>query len=323
MNLPPLKALPVFEAVARLNSFSRAAAELHVSQSAISHQIRQLENHLGESLFLRAGRKLSLTEQGCRYLESIGPALQQIRRASEALQGREDTELRVALFGSFAVRWLIPRLPDLQRRHPGVRLRLEMIDGQPELSDRLADCFITLRPMERGYSSVLLYAERLFPICSRRFWERICEERQEAGMTDPRDDGEQLQPDWLLRYPLLSATSILGEPGEDWRRWLTASGVRLDASSRIQHFSHMLLAHEATRHHQGIALTNDYMLGADEDPDLVRLPCRIMYTGDEFHFVYKTSRRREPGIRVLRAWLLEQAIGSGLRASEQERGALP
>ncbi len=164
MNLPPLRALPVFEAVARLNSFSRAAAELHVSQSAISHQIRQLEDHLGERLFFRAGRSLTLTDQGREYLEMIAPALQQIRRATVALQGREDTVLRVALFSSFAVRWLIPRLPDLQRNHPGLELRLEMTEGQPTFSDRVADGFVALRPAERGFSSELLYAETLFPI---------------------------------------------------------------------------------------------------------------------------------------------------------------
>ncbi len=320
MRHPPLKALPVFEAVARRNSFSRAAEELRVSQSAVSHQIRLLEDHLGERLFQRAGRKLTLTEQGERYLEQIAPALQQILSASEALQGRENAELRLAVFSSFAVRWLIPRLPDLQHRHPDVQLRLDMIDGEPDLSDRIADCFITLRPRARGFSSALLYAERLFPICSRRFWGRIQDDLAQSGQHTPQGD-TWLEPAWLLRYPLLSARSILGEPGEDWRRWLGEGGARLDDTVRMQHFSHMLLAHEATRHHQGIALTNDYMVDADGDAELVRLPCRTLRTGDEFHFVYKTSRRHEPGLRSLKNWLVRQAMASGLLVADHDGGA--
>jgi LysR family transcriptional regulator, glycine cleavage system transcriptional activator len=74
MKLPPLKTLPVFEAVARLNSFTRAAEELHVSQSAVSHRIRQLEGYLGETLFHRGGRNLSLTEEGLQYYEAVSTA---------------------------------------------------------------------------------------------------------------------------------------------------------------------------------------------------------------------------------------------------------
>ena len=83
MKLPPLKALPVFEAVARLNSFSMAAQELAVSQSAVSHQIKQLETYLGEKLFWRSGRTLALTDEGRQYLDAISTALLQIERASE------------------------------------------------------------------------------------------------------------------------------------------------------------------------------------------------------------------------------------------------
>src|SRR5690554_2765049 len=118
MRLPPLKALPVFEAVARLNSFSYAAQELHISQSAVSHHIRQLEDYLGEPLFLRGGRRIALTDEGHQYFEQIGSALSQIERASEQLQGNEETLIRLAVYSSFAVSWLIPRMHRLQRLHP-------------------------------------------------------------------------------------------------------------------------------------------------------------------------------------------------------------
>lgn len=311
MKLPPLKTLPVFEAVARLNSFSRAAEELRVSQSAVSHRIRQLEDYLGEALFLRGGRHLALTEEGRAYLETVSAALGQIERASEQLQGRGGTRLRLAVHSSFAVRWLIPRMPDLQRRHPEVELMLEMVDDAPALSERVADAFITLQAEQRGFTTEALYVERLFPICSRAFWQRLCTDLLQEGLIDS-DMAERLDPAWLTRYPLLSASSIMGQPGEDWRTWLAAGGARLPATARIQHFSHMLMAHAATRHHQGIALTNDYMIDTADDPDLVCLPCYTVDTGDTFRLAYKSSRRNEPGLRVLRHWLVQQARVSGL-----------
>ncbi|WP_421849808.1 LysR family transcriptional regulator [Marinomonas sp.] len=108
--LPPLKSLPVFEAVARLNSFSLAANELNVSQSAVSHQIRILENHLGESLFHRQGRHLELTKEGKQYLDAIGHSLIQIAQATSQIKGEQTTHIRLAVYSSFAVYWLIPRL---------------------------------------------------------------------------------------------------------------------------------------------------------------------------------------------------------------------
>ncbi len=310
MQLPPLAALPVFATVARLNSFSRAAEELHLSQSAVSHRIKQLEDYLGEPLFLRAGRRLTLTDEGLRYLDAVAPALTRIEQASQTLRGEDSTRLRLAVFSSFAVRWLIPRLPDLQRRHPDIDLMLEMVDGPPGLSDRVADCFITLDVDQRGFSSALLYSERLFAICSRRFWDGMCEDLARAGLIDG-DRPEHLEAHWLLRFPLLSASSIAGQPGADWELWLGAKGCGPTNDTRMQYFSHMLMAHAAARHHQGIALSNDYMLEAD-DADLVRLPAHTARTGDRFVVAHKTSRRNESGIRRLKQWLVQQADTSGL-----------
>lgn len=311
MKLPPLKALPVFEAVARLNSFSRAADELAVSQSAVSHQIRLLESYLGEDLFTRQGRYLALTDPGRHYLEGVTNALLQIERASEQLQGKPDTQLRMALFSSFAVRWLIPNLPYLQRQHPELDLQLEMMNESPQLSDRVADCFITLHNDQRGFTTDLLYTERLFPICSRTYWQQLCSDLyQEGQITTP--EPTTIDPALLMRCPLLSTYSIFGEQKDDWRRWLAEGGLTLPANARYQHFSHMLLALEAARHHQGLALTNDYMYNASEDPDLIRLPCHTLITGDRFYFAYKTSRRQEAGIQMVRQWIRQRAASTGL-----------
>jgi len=311
MKLPPLKALPVFEAVARLNSFSLAADELAVSQSAVSHQMKQLETYLGEKLFWRSGRTLTLTDEGRQYLEGISSALLQIERASEQLLGHEESRLRLSVFSSFAVRWLVPRLPELQRLHPQVELALEMSTESPVLSDRVADCFITIHKDSPAYSYELLYVERLFPVCSQDYWQKI---RWELGREEPDAADLPVTPEEIARFPLLSTHSIFDKPAGDWEAWYRAVELGIPPHARIQHFSHMLLALEAARFHQGIALTNDYMLSTRKDSeDFVRLPCHPVMTGDEFFFAWKTSRRSERGLQLLRRWLVDEAIRGGLR----------
>lgn len=301
MKLPPLKALPVFEAVARLNSFSRAADELSVSQSAVSHQIKQLETFLGEALFERQGRGLSLTREGRDYLEGISSALFQIDRATGQLLGRQDSSIRLAVFSSFAVRWLVPRLPDLHRQHPEIQLVLEMTGEHPVLSGRVADSFITISTESPAYSYDLLYREQLFPVCSRQYWQAM--------------SGDSLSVEDIARHPLLSTFSIYNRTCGDWQAWFAEAGMAIPASTRVQHFSHMLLALEAARYHQGITLTNDYMLSNRDDAgDFVRLPLHTVITGDSFYFASKTSRRREPAMQALRQWLLARAADSGLLA---------
>ena len=156
MKLPPLRAVQYFEVVARLLSFSRAAIELNVSQSAVSHQIRLLEDFLGERLLLRQGRLLSLTAQGEVYFEGISAGLGQIAQSSEQLRGGGEMRVRLAVYSSFAVKWLIPRLAGLRQLYPELDLSLEMVAEDPELSDRVADGFITVSPEGPGYLHDLL-----------------------------------------------------------------------------------------------------------------------------------------------------------------------
>ncbi|WP_298451873.1 LysR family transcriptional regulator [uncultured Marinobacter sp.] len=314
MKLPPLRALPVFEAVARLNSFSLAADELSVSQSAVSHQIKQLETYLGEQLFWRGGRTLALTDEGRQYLDAVSTALLQIERASEKLLGHEESRLRLALFSSFAVRWLVPRLPNLQRQHPQVELALEMTSENPVLSDRVADCFITINRGSSAYSYELLYVEQLFPVCSQDYWQRICRELGREADAAGRDEPAMTTAE-VARFPLLSTHSIYDKAAGDWEAWYQTVDESIPSGTRVQHFSHMLLALEAARHHQGIALTNDYMLSTRKDSEeFVRLPCHPLVTGDRFYFAWKTSRRRERSIQLLRGWLVDEAIRGGLRS---------
>ena len=307
MSLPPLKSLPVFEAVARLNSFSKAAEELNVSQSAVSHQIRLLEDYLGEALFVRQGRQLSLSNEGKLYLDNISASLSQIERASNHLKGLENSRLRIAVYSSFAVYWLIPRLPDLQRRYPHTELSIEMINTDPELSDRVGDCFITVENNKRGFTFEHLYSERLFPVCSPQFYSQMQAELKKTS--DEELDNYLLQhPEWLTQFPLITTHSIFNKYAEDWRLWFAAMNKKLPGEVKFHNFSHLLLGKEAALHHYGIALINDYMMDdSDNPPRLIRLPCHHLVSNCDFYFSYKNSRRHEPEIRAIRSWLTTQS----------------
>jgi len=310
--LPPLKALPVFEAVARLNSFSLAAQELNLSQSAVSHQIRALENHLGESLFQRQGRYLSLTAERKHYLDAISSSLSQIARASNLIRGESETKVRIAVYSSFAVCWLMPRLPDLMRRHPNLDISITMTHSSPELSDKTADCFITTDKDKRGFAFTPIYRERIFPVCSPAFYEAM---KNTLNIHSDTDMANLLakQPERLGDFPLVTSFGIYNEYTEDWRLWFSEKGKILPDELQLHKFSHLLLTYEAAKYSLGIALINDYMFNEDKTKDdLIRLPTHHIETDDEFYFAYKYSRRNEPGIAEVKRWLINESAGLGL-----------
>ncbi|QUX95158.1 LysR family transcriptional regulator [Marinomonas sp. CT5] len=305
--LPPLKSLPVFEAVARLNSFSLAANELNVSQSAVSHQIRILENHLGESLFHRQGRNLELTKEGKHYLDSISNSLLQIEEATNHIKGQHKTNVRLAVYSSFAVYWLIPRLPELKHLYPHLELSIEMSHGMPELSDRTADFFITTEREKRGFLIEPFYQEELFPVCSQSYLETI---KSKLGAITYQELAEKLSidPNSIAQFPLITSYSVYERHIEDWKRWFTNLSLPLPDYIQFHRFSHLMLAYEAAKHSLGIALVNDYMMNEkDDETPLIKLPCSAFKTGENFYIAYKESRKDEEAIRSLRRWLKKEA----------------
>ncbi|MEF1310583.1 LysR substrate-binding domain-containing protein [Vibrio mytili] len=289
MKLPPLRAVHCFESVARNLSFSLAAQELKVTQSAVSHQIRLLEDYLGESLFIRQGRKVSLSDTGARYLEDISPAISMIATASNRVRDGEKGSIRLAIYSSLAVKWLIPHLSEFKRLHPEIDLTLNMVASDPEQTDSVGDCFITVQPPKRNYIATHLYDEILYPVCSHKIWKEI---------------QDQPLPEALWQYPILSTDSIFYERGKDWAEWCKAGGYALPKHADIQHFSHMLLAIEAARYDQGIAFANDFMLNErDKAQDLVYIPSHGLETGDSFYFIHKKSRSKQSEIIKITNWL--------------------
>ncbi|MFY3985941.1 transcriptional regulator GcvA [Achromobacter xylosoxidans] len=167
-KLPNLGALKVFEAAARRESFSRAAEELFVTHSAVSHQIRALEGDLGTALFIREGRRLTLTAPGKRYAEQVRAALSSIAAASEALRS-DDRERRlvVSLLPSFAARWLTPRVGRFIERYPELDLELQSTHTLTDFSRDDVDAVIRLGDGNYpGLFSEHLFDESFFPACA-------------------------------------------------------------------------------------------------------------------------------------------------------------
>ena len=123
-RLPPLSALRPFEAAARLESFSQAAAELHLTHGAVSHQVRALEEHLGTPLFARHGKRVTLTAAGRTFAERVRASLDELSAAAEALRARREDRLTLSVLPSFASRWLMPRLIRFMDAHPKVEVNV-------------------------------------------------------------------------------------------------------------------------------------------------------------------------------------------------------
>src|SRR4051812_465150 len=168
MLLPSLNGLRAFEAAARLLSFTLAAAELNVTQTAISHQIRRLEEQLGIKLFQRRNRGLTLTREAEDYLPAVRSAFEDLRRATERLRrASQGGRLTVSTTASLATKWLVSRVAAFQDAHPGLEVR---ISTSPHLVDfRREDVDLAVR-YGRGHWPGLrahwLMAERLFPVCA-------------------------------------------------------------------------------------------------------------------------------------------------------------
>ncbi|MDR8526094.1 LysR substrate-binding domain-containing protein [Shewanella fidelis] len=287
-KLPPLRALQVFEAAARQAHFSRAAAELCITQSAVSHQVKQLEEHYGERLFKREGRQLNLTVKGTMLYQGLEQIFNELSDLSTKISGESNDQLRLAVYSSFAIKWLIPRLNDFRRLHPQIKIRLDMMTTDPELSDSVADMFITGQSGQPGFHHHVLHKERLIPVVS-------------PSLLNP----DLTANDELLRHPLLTVDE--GPLGLDWDRWFIANSLPLPAEQQQHIFSHVLMAIEAAIAGQGIALASDFMVQADiERGLLVELDLPDILTGFEFQFSCKQRRLKEPAIAAFVAWLSQQ-----------------
>lgn len=307
-RIPPLPALRAFEAAARLRNFRKAAEELCVTKSAVSHQVQALEDYLGHRLLSRSTREVSLTEAGRALLPEVQEALDRLAAAVARLRPPPaDGPLTISVLPTFAVRWLIPRLVDFRRRHPDIDVRLDTSLEVVEFADSDIDLAIRYgRGDWPGLHCDRLIAESLIPVCSPALLEGP------EPLKEPAD---------LARQVLLQNSA---HP-EDWQLWLTAAGVTGIDPHRGPHFAYSELLLRAAAEGMGIALARRHLVEDDLKAGTLVAPFDFAYArGCRYWLVCPPAALADPRVAAFRDWILGQIDPAAALGQEGPgRGAAP
>ena len=287
-TLPPLNALRAFAVAARQMSFTRAAHELHVTQTAVSHQIRALEQHLGVALFVRQPRRLVLTEAGQAYARELGRVFERMADATATLRASpRRTLLSITTLPSLAARWLTPRLGRLLARHPEMDVRLVSTERFVDFAREPVDAAIRFGyGRYAGLTTEKLMDDELFPVCSPALLGRA---RRRRGID------------------LARATLLHDDSPDNWRRWLRAAGIAGVDADRGHTFNDANLTLQAAVDGHGVALgrrvlvLRDLAAGRLVRPFAVTVPCEPAY-----YLVTAEHATDLPKVRAFRAWLLDE-----------------
>jgi LysR family transcriptional regulator, glycine cleavage system transcriptional activator len=289
-DLPPLRALTAFEAAARLGSFRLAGGELGITRSAVSHQVKSLEQQLGLKLFRRDARRAELTPAGHAYFPAVRDAFDQIDIQTRSLKpAAADKQLTIQVYVTVALKWLIPRLHDFERRFPDMKVRLSTAYFDWDFDEANVDAgFILARNKQPGHHYRALFRSLLTPVCS-------------PGLLN---DGNAIRaPEDLKKHKLLYVYTA----EEDWRLWLEAAGVKgIELSDRLA-FDSYVLAQEAAIEGRGLAMTigpfaiDEIKAGRLVQPFPLMVPHR-----HQWQFACKAEDKLKPKIRRFEDWLVKQ-----------------
>lgn len=288
--LPPMAALHSFAAAARHGHFSRAGAEVGLTQSAVSRQVALLEDWLGVQLFERKGRRVALTADGAAYMEAIEPALQRIRQATGQMIDRtERGAITIATLPSFGMRWLAPRLPGLTARQADLVVNFAARSDRFDFATSSYDAAIHFGlPDWPGVSHDLLFRERALPVAAPALRDRL-------------GDGG---PAALLTLPLLHLTT---RP-HAWQRWFATAGVDAPPISPEPSFEHFLMLAQAAAAGAGAALVPTFLIEPElQAGALVRLSDQPVSGREAYYLVYPPERLANRRFRDFRDWLLAEA----------------
>lgn len=275
-------------------SFTRAAAELHVTQTAVSHQIRCLEDWLGRRLFLRLNRRLVLTEEGRQYQESVRAALDELAAGTRHLLATAGREvLVVSVIHSFAARWLVPRLGRFHEAYPSIDLRinatLDLVDIAGGEADVGIRCGVGLYP---GLHTTFLVREDCFPVCSPSLLKGV------PPLRDPQD---------LCRHTLLHDEHRAGELIPHWRDWLRAAGVADVDRDRGLHFADAGMVVQAAIAGQGVGLGRTMLVKDELAAGLLARPFDLaLPSGYAYWMVCTKAAADSPKITSFRRWILAE-----------------
>ena len=283
-RLPPLSALRPFEAAARLESFSRAAEELHLTHGAVSRQVRALEDHVCTALFTRHGKRVALTVAGRTFAERVRNALHEIAAAAEALgDERRDHRLTVSVLPSFASRWLMPRLIRFMEAHP--RIEVNVLASAALANFSVDEVDIAIR-FGRGpwppFVCEHFLDDEYFPVASPRM-------NRGKLPKEPKD---------------LLGVRIMREDRDTWQRWFEAAGVPLDAPLEGPSFNDSTYSLQAAARGEGVALARRSIVGEDlERGTLKRLFKIAVPSRESYWFVSPRQSAQAPKVKAFRDWV--------------------
>lgn len=292
-RLPSMSGLRAFEATARHLSFTRAATELNLTQGAVSHQIKNLEELLGLKLFARDGNTIRLTDAGFEYLTSARAALTEVFIATDrAIDRHRGDVLTIACLGTFSIKCLLPNIGDFKQRHPNIGLRIRTLVPYTETAPEDYDVSIQYG-FAKDWPKMFvrkITREELFPVCSAALL------RSKAGLRVPKD---------LASHTVIKTASpfILRD---DWPLWLEKAGVPgMEFAGEIN-CDLLYPSYQMAIEGLGVAMGRSAVVAADikagrlVEPFGVRLPSSLGY-----HLVMKEERARLVKVQVFCDWALE------------------
>lgn len=280
-----LSALRAFEAAARHLSFTRAGLELSVTQAAISHQVKALEDRLGLSLFRRTPRGLVLTDEGRALMVPVSESFHQLARALGQFEaGRLKQILTVGVVGTFAVGWLMERLPDFQAQNPAIDLRLLTNNNKVDLAGDSLDCAIKFGDGAwHGVQAEKIMAAPLSPLCA------------------PKTAARLRRVDELALFPLLRSYRA-----SDWPQWLDHAGVSRVAARGPLFDSSSLMVQAAIRG-EGVALAPPSMFRRELEQGLLVQPFAVELDLGSYWLVRLNSRAPTTALTSFRNWIMASA----------------
>ncbi len=289
-RLPPLNSLRAFEAAARHLSFTLAAAELNVTQAAVSHQIKSLEERLGMPLFRRLNRALLLTDAGQTLYPAMSNALDVMATAIDRLHRHDKSgELTITTMDSFAATWLVPRLARFQKMHHDIDIRITTSDEMVDFTRENVD--MAIRYGHGDWPGVFvepLMVEEMFPVCAPSLLQ----------------SGPPLNTPADLKHHML----LHDDMRVDWRMWLMAAGEPDIDTTRGLSYQHSNLVVQAAEQGDGVALarsvlvSNSLATGRLVKPFDLALPVNYAY-----YVVCPLGSEKRPKIKEFRMWLAEMA----------------
>jgi len=293
-RLPPLGALRCFEAAARLESFTRAAQELHLTHGAVSRAVRALEEDLSQALFERRSRRVFLTPAGVLLRDAAAEAFAAILAATRELRGRSKTApLVLSCEPTLLMRWLIPRLPAFQAAHPDMALHLSAAGGPVPFARDGIDLAIRRNdfPFPAEVEAMPIMAERVGPVCSPAVADMLCA----AG-------GQERAAEIPVGITLLHTRT---RP-DAWPRWAELSGVKLRSPAE-QRFEHFYFSLQAAAAGLGIAIGPWALVEQDIEAGLLVAPFGFLEDGTGYHLLRPSRMGADRRVKALTAWLRASA----------------